>query len=238
MFDQNLQVPDPQTYTAGIQRKISRDMVIDVRYVGTHHLQPWQTVNYNEANVIENGFLNEFRVAQANLRAHVVAGCGTTGQPSCSFAYRGPGTDTAPLPIYLAYLNGQPASNAGNAGLYTGGSWTSTNFINPLATYNPNPFTPAGTNSNTGLDGDATRRANAARAGLPVNFFRANPDLLGGANVNGNGGYTRYNSFQIDVTKRFSHGLQFQGGYSIRRRPGVESILLQNTVSRVARYGR
>ena len=94
-----------------------------------------------------------------------------------------------------------------------GGSWTSTNFINPLATYGPNPFTPAGTNSNTGLDGDATRRANATRAGLPVNFFRANPDLLGGANVTGNGGYTRYNSVQIDVTKRFSHGLQFQGGY-------------------------
>jgi TonB dependent receptor len=213
VFDQNLQVPYSQTYTAGMQRKISRDMAIDVRYVGTHHLQPWQTVNYNEANIIENGFLNEFRVAQANLRAHVAAGCGTTGQPACSFAYRGPGTGTAPLPIYLAYLNGQPAANAANAALYTGGSWTSTNFINPLATYNPTPFTPAGTNSNTGLDGDATRRANAAKAGLAANFFRVNPDLLGGANVTGNGGYTRYNSVQIDVTKRLSHGLQVQGGY-------------------------
>ena len=213
VFDQNLQVPYSQTYTAGIQRKISRDMAIEVRYVGTHHLQPWQTVNYNEANIIENDFLNEFRLAQSNLRAHVAAGCGTTGQPSCSFAYRGPGTGTAPLPIYLAYLNGQPASSAANPALYTGGSWTSTNFINPLATYNPNPFTPAGTNANTGLEGDATRRANAARAGLPANFFRVNPDLLGGANLTGNGGYTRYNSVQIDVTKRFSHGLQFQGGY-------------------------
>ncbi len=166
-------------------------MAVEVRYVGTRHLQPWQTVNYNEANVIENGFLNEFRSAQANLQAHVAAGCGRTGQPACSFAYRGAGTGTVPLPIYLAYLNGQSAANAANAALYTGGSWTSTNFTTPLATYNPNPFTPAGTNSNTGLDGDATRRANAARAGLPANFFRANPDLLGGANVTGNGGYTQ-----------------------------------------------
>ena len=33
------------------------------------------------------------------------------------------------------------------------------NFINPLATYNSNPFTPAGTSSTTGLFGDAQRRA-------------------------------------------------------------------------------
>ena len=213
VFDENLQVPYSQTWTAGIQRRVGRDMAVEVRYVGTRHQQPWQTVNYNEANVIENGFLNEFRSAQANLQAHVVAGCGRTGQPACSFAYRGPGTGTVPLPIYLAYLNGQSKANADNSALYTGGSWTSTNFTTPLATYNPNPFTPAGTNSNTGLDGDATRRANAARAGLAANFFRVNPDLQGGANVTGNGGYTRYNSLQIDLTKRLSHGLQFQGSY-------------------------
>jgi len=170
-------------------------------------------VNYNEADIFDNGFLNEFRLAQANLRSHVLAGCGTTGQPACSFAYRGPGTGTAPLPIYLAYFNGQAAANAANPALYTGGNWTSSNFTTPLAINNPNPFTPAGTNSNTGLDGDANRRRNAELAGLPANFFRVNPDLMGGANVTGNGGYTRYNSLQIDLTKRLSHGLLVQAGY-------------------------
>ena len=217
MFHPNLQVPYTQTYTAGIQRKIGRDMAIEVRYVGTHHLQPWDTVNYNEANIIENGFLNEFRKAQDNLRANMAAGPGagcvggvTTTNCQLNFAYTGaPGT--SPLPIYLAYLVG--SRDVGNPLAYSGTSWASTNFTTPLAVYNPNPFTPAGTNSNTGLDGDAGRRANAARAGLPVNFFRANPDLLGGANVTGNGGYTRYNSLQVDLTKRLSHGLLVQAGY-------------------------
>jgi hypothetical protein len=52
-----------------------------------------------------------------------------------------------------------------------------------------------------------------AAAGLPANFFRVNPDLQGGANVTGNGGYTRYNALQVDLSKRLSHGLMVQGGY-------------------------
>lgn len=220
VFHTNLQVPYSQTWTAGIQRRIWNDMALEIRYVGTRHLQQWQTVNYNEPTIIENGFLNEFRQAQANLQAHVAAGCGRSGNPACSFAYRGPGTGTVPLPIYLAYLNGIGRNEAGNASVYTGGSWTSANFVNALAMFNPNPWAhvplnPAesATVSNSALEGDATRRSNAIRAGLPVNFFRANPDLLGGALVTGNGGYTRYNSLQIDLRKRLSAGLQFQGSY-------------------------
>lgn len=213
IFARDLQVPYSQTWTAGIQRKLTRDLVVEARYVGTRHLQQWDSINYNEVNVVENGFLQEFRNAQTNLQAHVAAGCGITGGPTCSFAYRGPGTGTLPLPIYLAYFGGFPASRAGETGLYTSSSFTSTNFTNPLAKFNPNPYTPAGTNSNTGLDGSAGRRANAALSGLPVNFFRVNPDLLGGANVTGNGGATKYNALQLDLRKRMSGGLQFQGSY-------------------------
>ena len=213
IFDSNLQVPYSQTYTAGFGRTITRDIGIDIRYVGTRHIQGWVDYNYNESNIIENGFLDEFKKAQANLRSHVLAGCGTTGNPACSFAYRGPGSGTSPLPIYLAYLTGNPASRADDQARYTGGSWTSTNFTNPLAMNNPNPFTPAGTNANTGLDGDPGRRSNAAAAGLPVNFFRANPDLQGGVLVTGNGGYNRYDSLQIDLRKRLSHGFLFQTSY-------------------------
>jgi Carboxypeptidase regulatory-like domain len=210
VFDPKLQVPYSQTWTAGLQRRLTQDTVVEVRYVGTRHLQPWQSVNYNEANIVENNFLNEFRNAQANLQANNAAG----GSRAGSFAYFGPGTGTVPLPIYLGYFRGTPLGQAGDQSQYVGVSqFANSNFTTPLARFNPNPFTPAGTNANTGLDGDATRRANAARAGIPVNFFRVNPDLLGGANINGNGGYTRYNSLQIDLRKRLSHGLQVQGSY-------------------------
>jgi len=205
IFDQRLQVPYAQTWTAGWQRKLTRDTAVEIRYVGTRHLQAWQEFQWNESNIVENGFLDEFRLAQANLRANLATGRGAT------FAFTGaPGT--SPLPIYLAYLNGR--TDAANTAAYSGSSWTSSNFVDPLAIHDPRPFTPAGTNSNTGLEGSGTRRDNAARAGLPRNFFRANPDLLGGVGVTGNGGYTKFDGLQLEFRKRLSHGLQFNSSYA------------------------
>ena len=99
-----------------------------------------------------------------------------------------------------------------NPAAYTGTAWTNSDWTNPLAIRNPNPFTPRH-HSNTGLDGDPGRRTNAANAGLPPNFFRANPDLQGGVFLTGNGGYSRYDSAQIELRKRMSSGLEFQTSY-------------------------
>ncbi len=108
IFDPAIKVPNTRSWSVGVQRAISDDMAVDVRYVGTRLDNGWTTENWNEINVFENGFLNEFTLAQANLRAHVAAGCGTAGAPACSFAYRGPGTGTSPLPTYLAYFAQDP----------------------------------------------------------------------------------------------------------------------------------
>ena len=110
-------------------------MAVEVRYVGTRARELWDTLNYNEINIFDNGFIQEFRAAQANLRANVAAGLATQG-----FAYRGPGTGTVPLPIMFAYFQG--AGDPTNAAAYTSTSFrTNNNFLTPLATYNPNPFT-------------------------------------------------------------------------------------------------
>jgi hypothetical protein len=84
------------------------------------------------------------------------------------------------------------------------------------------------------LDSASSRRANALRAGLPSNFLVANPNYLGGAELVGNGGYTKYNSVQFELRKRLSAGLQFNTSYvfgkaytSSRysfRRPRVKTI--------------
>src|SRR5262245_35728760 len=204
LFNPNIQTPYAQSWAGGIRRKITSDVGLEVRYVGTRHLQGWAQYNLNETDILSNGFINEFRNAQANLQQNISAGRGNT------FAYFGPGTGTVPLPIYLAYFNATNA--AGDPSRYTGGNWSDTNFTNPLAIYNPQPFTPAGTNANTGLAGDPTRRANAAAAGIPVNFFLLNPDVSN-ANFESNSGYTKYDSLQMEVTKRMSHGLLMQGSY-------------------------
>lgn len=222
IFDPNLQVPYSDTWTAGFQRALGSKSAVEIRYVGTRSREQWETFNYNEANILENGFLDEFRRAQSNLQAHVAAGCGTTGNPACSFAYRGPGTGTSPLPIYLAFFSGTPfnlggqcTSAAACAALYNSSSWTSSSFVDPLARFNPNVFTPAGTSATSGLAGDPLRQANSIRAGLPANFFRVNPDMLGGANATGNRGFTKYNSLQLQYRRRLSDGLQFDANYTL-----------------------
>jgi hypothetical protein len=200
IFDPNIQVPWTQSWTVGWQRAISRNMMVEARYLGTRHGDGWLDYDYNEINVIENGFLNEFRLAQQNLRANIAAGRGAT------FAYTGPGT--SPLPIFLAYFSGLSASQAGNAASYTSALFRSSTFLNPLAIFNPQPYIVAET-----LDDDAGRRANAIRGGLPANFFLANPDLLGGVELTTSADKTRYHSLQLILRRRMSGGLQFNTSY-------------------------
>jgi len=208
IFDPNLKIPYSMTWSAGFQRSLGKSMALEARYIGARGRQVWTDYNVNEADIVENGFLDEFRLAQANLRANIAAGRGNT------FRYYGPGTGTSPLPIYLAYFSGIPGARAGDPSLYTSPQFGNTNFTNPLATYNPQPFTPAGTNANTGLDGDVGRRANARAAGLPVNFFRANPDLQNGAFIRGNGGGNNYDALEVELRRNMSRGLYFRTSYT------------------------
>jgi hypothetical protein len=213
MFDPDLQIPYSDSYTAAWSRQLTRNFAFEVRYLGTRGRDFWETLNYNESNITQNGFLDEFRLAQQNLQVSINNGCGQTGLPACSFAYLGPNTGTSPLPIYLAHFSGINAAGASNAANYTSTLWTTSNFVNPLGANTANVFTPAGTSDTSGLGGNPTRRANAIAAGLPANFFFANPDMLGGARVGTNGGGTRYNSLQLIVRRRFANGLQFDVNY-------------------------
>src|SRR5688500_6405573 len=63
------------------------------------------------------------------------------------------------------------------------------------------------------LSADSVRRANALAAVLAPNFLIANPDLIGGANITGNGGKTRYDSLQVELRRRLSSGLQLDTSY-------------------------
>ena len=206
IFDPKIQVPYADTWTAGIQRGVGRNMALEVRYVGTLSRDNWQTLNYNEINIFENGFLDEFRLAQANLQANIAAGRGNT------FAFTGvPGT--APLPTLLAFFNGRGAAQASSPSSYTGSNWSSQTFLGFLAARNPNPFGMVANGDDTGLLDQGAMRTNARLAGLPANFFVANPDLLGGANLTTNNGRTNYNSLQVELRRRLSQGLQFQSSY-------------------------
>ena len=106
-----------QSFSVGFQRSLGRDTALEVRYVGNRNHHAWAAEDWNEETLFENGFIDEFKAAQRNLAAHAAQGCAATG--NCSFAYRGPETGTAPLPIYLAYFQGMNGSQAGKPANYS-----------------------------------------------------------------------------------------------------------------------
>jgi hypothetical protein len=204
LFDPGITVPFADTWTVGLQRSIGRDFAVEARYVGTRSRENWATLDYNETNIFENGFVNEFRAAQSNLRANIAAGRGGT------FAYTGV-AGTVPLPTIFAFFHGR-TGNVNNPASYTSSNFTNNTFLTPLATYNPNPIGFA-----ESLYGDATRRTNAANVGIPANFFLANPDLQGGADLTTNVGRTNYHGLQLELRRRYAQGLQFQTSYAYGR---------------------
>lgn len=202
-FAPELKVANARTWTLSFQRALGRDMAVDIRYVGTRGVDQWSTLNYNEIDILANGFLEEFKLAMANLKANNAAGGGREG----SFAYFGAGTGTSPLPIHLAYLVG--SRDHGNPAAYTGGTgtWSNATFTTPLVRVNPSPFGQA-----SNLHGNSSRRSNAIAAGLPPNFFVVNP-AVGSVNITDSGAYSDYNALQIDLKRRLSKGLQANVNY-------------------------
>jgi hypothetical protein len=179
-------------------------MSVEMRYLGARSTGNWRTNDYNELNIVENGFLDEFKIAMANLQANNAAG----GTRFGSFAYFGPGSGTAPLPIFLAYFNGIPRDAAGNPAAYASQNFRSTTFLNHLARFNPHPIGAA-----DALNADAASRARALAAGFPANFLLVNPHLIGGANIVENTEQTNYNSLGLEFKRRTTGGLAFTGSY-------------------------
>ncbi len=204
ILDPHLKTPYGQSWSLSFQREIARDTAIEVRYVGTHTVRNLETINFNEVNIVENGFLDEFKNAIGNLRANIAGGRGTT------FRYFGPNTGTAPLPIILGYFSGN--LNPASASSYTSTLFANTTFVNLLAFQNPAPYTFA-----SNLYGNAGRRGNALLAGLAPNLFHANPGLLGGVGLVTNGASQSYDSGVIELRRRLSKGLLVQGSYSFSK---------------------
>ncbi|MEX1129328.1 MAG: carboxypeptidase regulatory-like domain-containing protein [Vicinamibacterales bacterium] len=205
VFDPDIKVPWASSYSIGLERALARDLSVEVRVVHTDSKGGWTLNNldgqrnYNELTTVENGFIDEFRVAQANLFANVQAGRGNT------FAYTGV-AGTSPLPIFFAHLN--TSGSAGTPASYTGSGWTNTTLVQSMFRLNPNPLTAANQ-----LRSTASFRTNMVRAGLPANFWVVNPDVTTAGMIT-NGGDTSYNGVQLIVNRRFARGFMAQANYS------------------------
>jgi hypothetical protein len=106
-IDPNLATPYVQQWSFGIERELNANTALEIRYAGNHAIKVYRAIDYNEANIFENGFLQEFLNAQKNLAARG----GTSFAPGAA--------GTVPLPILSALFNGLPATSG----------FTSTTFI-------------------------------------------------------------------------------------------------------------
>jgi hypothetical protein len=141
----NLRTPYVQQWSFGIERELAANLAFEARYVANHAVKIFRAQNYNEVNIFENGFLQEFLNAQRNLQIN----------GGNSFAPGAPGT--VALPILTQLFTGRPASQG----------FASTTFINNLENGN------VGTMAST-LAFSPTYAAGRTVLNIP-NFFVANP---------------------------------------------------------------
>jgi hypothetical protein len=206
-FAPDINIARVRNWTVGFARSLSRDMAVEIRYVGNRGDNEWSTINYNTIrgeNLVANGFLNEFKLAMANLQANNASG---VANRIGSFAYFGAGSGTSPLPIYLAYLNGSRDANNPAAYVNASTTWANSTIAGRLAAPNPNPTGAAGD-----LDGNLTRRNQAQALGYSRNFFVLNPDA-NNVNVTDSGAFSKYNALQIELRRRLSKGFSANVNY-------------------------
>ncbi len=210
-FDPNLKPGYTQSYSFGLQRELTRDTAIELRYVGTHGTRLWRQYNYNEVNVFENGFIDQFNAARNNLLIFAKANPGACGllqrgdlitlvSGTCNYGNSNlPGQVAVPL-ITTSINSSTDQTTAiqllqGQAGALANGIATTAARMTRLINANLVPSV-------------------TLPSGLKVsNFFIANPQTLGGAFLITNGIDTQFHAMQLEVRRRLSNGLLIQGSY-------------------------
>jgi len=213
-YDPNIAPPMIQSWSAGVERELSANNVLEIRYVANHGSGLWDQFNINEVNIFENGFLTEFNHAASNMNI-----CTTVAAAACLTIEKAHGlaaaTATAPVPNFADFgFAGQVPLPIFTAA-YTG-SQSGTQFDSHFESSTYVPLIQQGLPGAVAniFSGSLTRYTNIVNAGFPANFFVANPlAAVGGSYVIANGAQSTYNSLQVDLRRRPSHGLQFDVSY-------------------------
>ena len=165
LFHPDIQVAFARSYTASFQRALSRDMAVDIRYVGTRGVNQWTDENYNEINIIENGFYDEFVTAMGNLQANQARGTREH--------VRVHGRDRARRRCRPTSRISTARSDVNNPAAYSGNNWTNSTFVGRLARDTAAAVRRRRRSRRQRHAARPTRRA----PGVPANHFVLNPDV-------------------------------------------------------------
>lgn len=205
-FDENLKTPYVHDFNFGVQYEIFKKTALEVRYVGNRGRKLYRGYDVNEVNIFAKDtntgqtFLDAFLIAQSNLALSRAAGAGDNFGYNSAIA----GSRQNPLFDNVLFLN--RASELSNANYITR---LDENRVGDFADYVSRVRLISGVRGAPFYDA-------VARGQLPVNFFRANPDVRG-AQLFTNGSTSEYDSLQIELIRRLSSGLRLQGNYTFAR---------------------
>jgi len=226
-FDANYTTPYVQNFTLTVTRQVSRNLQLDMRYIGTMAVKQYRTMNqFNTANFTYNGLAAEFdRIrtgGESPLLDSMFAGinlcatnCGTG-----TFGAIGTGTNTAASQMRssttfqnnLALGNYSALAGSINTFNYVklgAGAACTTGAAGNCGL----PDLPSGVNA---VSGAAMRNSGL----FPENFIVNNPQYL---NVNylTNLDHNNYHSLQIETTYRPIQGISVQGTYTFSKNLGL-----------------
>ncbi|HET9131062.1 MAG TPA: hypothetical protein VFO86_08955, partial [Terriglobia bacterium] len=196
--------PYTQNLTLSVTRSLSRNVTLDVRYVGTLSRKQWNPVfNINIPNFLYNGLAQAFDAARAGGESPLLdqifnginLGAGTVG----SGGFTGAAALRADSRFNSNLANGNYSAVAATL-----------NTINYTAALNPTlpAFGP-------GVQG-MVLKVN----GFPDNFVVANPQY-GAINLITNGYSTNYHSLEVQGTLRPVHGLSIQSTWTWSKNLGT-----------------
>jgi len=221
-FDENLRTPYMQEWTLSLQREIFKDISIEARYVGNHGVGLLRGYDVNEVNVLAfdpqtgQSFIDAFRIAQNNLNVF------RTARPTATASFKYDpaiaGSRSNPLfdNVLFANLPAEFTNSSYISRLDQGRAGDFADFVSRLRLLGGRRGAPF--------------FAAVDRGQLPVNFFRANPDVANSYLIT-NGSFSKYNSFQIEFRRRSRGGLSFQFNYAFSK--GASDFIgdLNNTAS-------
>jgi hypothetical protein len=198
----NIRQPYIQSWNFGIQRALPAGNALEVSYVGNLTLHSWLSVNQNEVNIFENGFLNEFKDAQNNLAINVANGKGNT-------AFNNGLAGQKALPIMTAAFGSSSTASGWTAyvtQLQTGQAGSLARSLVSTTSYLCNVIGGA----------NFSPCAGNAGSGRPLNFWNINPwARTAGLNYLDASGTSNYHALQAQFRQRSTHGMQFTLAYTL-----------------------
>ena len=197
-IDPNLKTPQVDQYSLGFQRELGFQTALEIRYVGTRSSNLWRSVDYNQIDIFNSGFLADFERARANLANTGNAFCNPTTTANCQT-------------LNIFRLNATGVTPTVGRLIVGTTSLSTATFNNNLT--NGTPADLALSFIQNGLNGGPTTASPTAPQF--VNLLR-NPGT-GVANLFQNGGWYQYNALQVELRRRFANGLYFQGNYTFSK---------------------